>query len=214
MRAPGGWSLAERIKLVLGGATHSTPAKTLVLDEAIPNSLLASPAGQSLISSTTLGSDTASVTFSSIPATYKHLLVICQVRTTSAAAQDQLRVQFNSDTGANYDTMRLQVLSGGIGNAAVAGETSAQSLNLPGAGVARGAEAGVGQLVIANYAGTTFEKTFAAVGGFADSTIGNSILQHCASAWRNTAAINAIKLFPSAGPNFKSGSIFTLYGLN
>jgi hypothetical protein len=64
------------------------------------------PAGVSAITplaNITLGSAAASVTFSSIAATYKDLYLVAQTGLSSAG--QTVNVQFNNDTGANYNTM-------------------------------------------------------------------------------------------------------------
>lgn len=55
------------------------------------------------IATTNITTNTASVTFSSIPATYKHLQLRILGRTDRATAGDAIRIQFNNDTtSANY----------------------------------------------------------------------------------------------------------------
>src|SRR6266566_6520432 len=55
------------------------------------------------ISETTLGSATASITISSIPATpYNNLFLTITARGDNATTSTGLLVQFNADTGANY----------------------------------------------------------------------------------------------------------------
>jgi len=61
-----------------------------------------------LIASNTLGSGTATVTFSSIPGTYTDLILVCGLPATGTANNsDGLRFQLNSDTGSNYSATWL-----------------------------------------------------------------------------------------------------------
>ena len=54
------------------------------------------------IATTVITSDTASVTFSSIPQTYKHLQLRMFAKTDRADLEDVTLIQFNGDTAANY----------------------------------------------------------------------------------------------------------------
>lgn len=57
-----------------------------------------------LLASTTLASDAASYTFSSIPQTYNHLEIVYMARSsaTTGGSYDVLGYQFNGDTTSNY----------------------------------------------------------------------------------------------------------------
>jgi hypothetical protein len=75
------------------------------------------------IATTTLASDTNSVTFSSIPATYTDLVLVMQIKSSSS---DTIRFRFNSDSGTNYSTTRLS----GTGSSAVSDRESNSSVTL------------------------------------------------------------------------------------
>jgi hypothetical protein len=165
------------------------------------------------IAETVLGASATSVTFSSIPAGFRHLELIWQVRTDVAAVGDFMVMQFNGDTAANYNWHQL------IGNNNTAGDNTtpaATELRASQAVGGNGApgQAGIGRLTIPNYAGTTFYKSFVSVnqaintGGAANFWI----VTH-AGTWSSAAALNAILLKPATGPNFVAGSVFSLYGL-
>jgi anti-sigma-K factor RskA len=59
-----------------------------------------------------------------------------------------------------------------------------------------------------NYSNTTTYKT--TLSRFASTLY--QVWTH-AGLWRNTAAINSIKVYTTAGANFNTGSTFTLYGI-
>ena len=60
------------------------------------------------IATTRVSSAVSSVTFSSIPATYKHLQIRMLGRTTASAISSNVQITFNSDTTAgNYTMHRL-----------------------------------------------------------------------------------------------------------
>jgi hypothetical protein len=81
----------------------------------------AAPTDYESIATTTVGAGgAASVTFSSIPSTYSHLQIRLMGRTNRAATLDNVKITFNSDTGANYKAHYLA----GDGSTAYANVTS------------------------------------------------------------------------------------------
>lgn len=162
-----------------------------------------------------LGVVTASVTFSSIPGTYRTLLLPWEARGDNPTASTAVVMQANSDTTANYDSELYQFhgsVSGPfvqelIGTATpAAGDMCAAS--------APAGFAGAGVIEIPNYAGTTFNKAATCRSSFKGAnTTGNINHEIEAWFWRSNAAINALKLSPGAG-NFAAGSSFQLYGCN
>lgn len=161
------------------------------------------PATYEPISTQTLGSAVASVTFSSIPAIYTDLVLIYEAG-NSGDIYDGTFARFNSDTGNNYSWTYLL----GNGTSVLSGRES--SVSRTGAG-ATGASRGVGIIQIMNYANTTTYKTILtrrSVVDYAGYTVGAET-----GMWRSTAAISTILLFVQSGTNFDSGSTFTLYGI-
>jgi hypothetical protein len=59
------------------------------------------------IATQTLGSATASVTFSSIPATYTDLVLIVAAQNVTASGVNNMALVLNSDGGTNYSMTRL-----------------------------------------------------------------------------------------------------------
>lgn len=166
------------------------------------------------LATTTLGSTTDSVTFSSFPSTYTDLIIIGSCRDGSTSFYDaQCGVRFNSDTGANYSNRRLAadkttVNTYGNTNANYAllgdipNQTSGYSANTW----------GTLEFQIFNYANTSMNKT--ALGrsaGIFDGT--NTRVYSVVGMWRNTSAITSITIYTNSGVGFVSGSVFTLYGV-
>lgn len=161
-----------------------------------------------LASSIVTGSSVATVDFSSIPATYQHLLICVSARTTAGAVA-ALLMTVNNDTGANYD---LQILSG-IAAAASAteliGQTSWTMIGLP---IAAN-KVGIAQIFLEDYVSTAHHKTcIAPTARFYGTASGDLALNFRGGLWRNTAAINRVTFTPSAG-NIDVGSEFTIYGI-
>lgn len=150
-----------------------------------------------LIASNVLTSSASSVTFSSIPATYRDLVLV--VRGTTAASVGE-RVQFNGDTtSSNYSFVTA------FGSGA-----SASSQSGTNAWLAYNLTAGDGLLSIVqimDYSATDKHKT--------SLHRGNSSVQGVemmAQRWANTAAINQVTVL-AVSTTWNSGSTFYLYGI-
>lgn len=164
------------------------------------------------IATTTLTSDTSTVTISSIPSTYKHLqLRIMSKSARTATPLTAIYVTLNSDTGSNYARHLLY----GDGTTAGAGaNASTTSMYL---GYEATSEAtvnanmfGVSIIDFHDYANTSKYKTVRSITG-AD-TNGNGQIRLTSGLWQSTSAITSISL-TDAVDNFKAGSTFALYGI-
>jgi hypothetical protein len=155
------------------------------------------------IATQTLGSAVASVTFSSIPATYTDLVVVV-ANLTTASAGGTVFMEFNTDASAVYSNTWLN----GNGSAASSARRTADVKNYIG-GYITGTSTTEPCTTIAhvmNYANTTTYKTTLSrysLAGAETNTVVNL--------WRSTAAINAIRIF--SGSNLNTGTIVTLYGV-
>lgn len=179
-------------------------------------SLLASPAdhlhagGIVRIGKIVLGTAATNITFSSIPGTYSHLLLIASVRSDAAAVGDAANYQLNGDTAAHYATNRIQnnnTLLQGLVNSS---STSGILFHCAG-GTSRASMPAAGFAFFEDYAGT-LEKHATSLSGYADSTTANDNMGIIINSWESTAAITSIKFFPSVGTNFVAGSAAALYG--
>jgi hypothetical protein len=156
-----------------------------------------------------LGSAAGSVTFSSISGAYTTLQLDIVARTDAATGFASINMQFNGDTGTNYE-YNFVYASGGTPGAGQADSAACIALpNMPGSTVTANAP-GVFSVRIPAYAGTTFYKGVLASIYYMTTTTEQALLT--GGGWNNTAAITSIVLTPSAG-NFVAGSTFTLYGL-
>jgi hypothetical protein len=174
--------------------------------KAVPNSYES-------IATTTVSSPVASITFSSIPATYTHLQVR-GINRLSTSGTDTLStlMRFNSDTGSNYTSSHVLYGTGASAQAAASGtsQTSMVMVNTPKDGNTASA---FGILVcdILDYANTNKYKTIRCLGGY-DGNDTNGIVTFRSSAWMNTGAVTSITLLGSAD-NFVQYSQFALYGI-
>jgi len=156
----------------------------------------------------------ASLTFSSIPSTYKALQIRAIGRDTNAGtAAGNFLMTFNSDTGANYSRHNLR----GTGAVAAAGgAASASNINLNSFAWFSGTAAntfGAAIVDIQDYASTTKNKTVRALLGVNDNAAsGNEQITLASAAWYSTAAVSTITLV-SDGTAFATGTTFALYGI-
>jgi hypothetical protein len=154
-----------------------------------------------LIASNVLGSSAASVTFSSIPATYRDLVLVIN---SAASAGVYINLRFNSDTGANYHW----VVMGGDGSTTVStSDSGADRLRI---GYSSYPSSGNNSLQIAHimdYSATDKHKTVLSRGN--QSATG---VDAVAGRWASTSAINSVTALLGSG-TFSVGGSFYLYGL-
>jgi len=148
------------------------------------------------IATTTLSSTSSSVTFNSL-GSYTDIIAIVNATTTSGG-QD-LKLQFNGDTGTNYSNTRLY----GTGTTASSNRNS--SIAYIGAAYTY-TTIGTTIINIQNYSNSTTYKT-----AISRSNITGYEVDLVVGLWRNSAAITSITL-ASTG-TFATGSTFTLYGV-
>jgi hypothetical protein len=116
------------------------------------------------------------VTFSSIPQSYKHLLVVGQGRLAETSAySDDITVQFNGDSGTNYSYLTMLAANpGGTMTGPSTGTAFASSagplFRFMASQAGSTANAGGGFAVIPNYTGTSYNKTYYSISGGGDGT--------------------------------------------
>ena len=162
------------------------------------------------IATTTLSTATASVTFSSIPATYTHLQIRLIGRSDRAANLDSLRIQANSDTASNYTEHGLYGDGASAGAFAATSQAYMQFYRIAGAN-AGASTFGAIYIDILDYANTNKFKTARSIGG-ADNN-GSGEIYLTSGLWRSTSAITSLNLYPGVGTNFVQYSSFALYGI-
>jgi len=166
------------------------------------------------IASTTLGSSTSTVTFSSIPSDYEHLQLRSFYRDTGGIGLGILRATFNGDTGSNYTFHRLY---GDSATSTVAANGSISQSNIqlvlgPSSyGLINGAWGAVISDIV-DYASTNKYTTVRSFGGYDANGGTNAYACLFSGLWLSTSAITSITLTPDNN-NFDVGSVFALYGL-
>ena len=153
-----------------------------------------------LIASTTLGSNSATFSFSSIQADYTDLVLVGNWKASNAASME---IRVNSDTGSNYSMTFL------LGRESTAGSFRASNNTLLNTNIYGAANGDVvGFFHFMSYANTNVYKTILCGGGSAGQIVGRHV-----GLWRSTAAINSLSFSIFSGVTYTAGSTFSLYGI-
>lgn len=162
------------------------------------------------IATTTVGAGgSATISFSSIPATYKHLQLRCIARTDRASTEDQLRITLNSDTGSTYSDHSLS----GDGTSATSGATANNTYMFLGRTAGASASAsmfGVNVIDILDYADTNKYKTIRSLAGV--DLNGSGKVSLLSGSWRSTSAVTSVQV-TIIGSSIVQYSKFALYGI-
>lgn len=161
------------------------------------------------IADSTLGSPAATVDFTSLPATFAHLMVVIHARGDQAATQTSLNLRLNGDSGAHYDWFSEFTGSAGSSSAASSGQigfiTAASSPSNRFSPYV---------LWVPHYAQANTIKAVQTL-GFNMTAGGAANITPYANSfyWFDTpAAINELTFLPGSG-NLVANSRFTVYGL-
>jgi len=163
-----------------------------------------------LISSTTLTTTTASVTFSSIPQTYTDLLLRISPRTTNTSFGETIRIKpnnlttngsaiiiraFNGTSTSGYTYSNVLATNNSLGNGATADTFASIDVYIP------------------NYTSSNY-KPFSG-NAVSETNASDGRVELTASLWSNSAAITSLVLDNDAGSpfSFTADSTFYLYGI-
>jgi hypothetical protein len=193
---------------------------------ALPHGLPAGAWGAaslSIINETIVsGTSTSVVTWSSIPQTNDHLLVVVAAKSSNAGVYtSDISATINGDNGAHYggvswDSSNLAAGSGGLSNLSggqYAGASNWQwFLNVLGAQAGSAVNVGGGWAIIPNYSGTTLNKMFVSTSG---SGVGDNWTASTRLRWGwwnpgTQAAITTLSVAIGSG-HYVSGSYLGLY---
>jgi hypothetical protein len=154
------------------------------------------------LATVTLGASASSVTFSSIPATYRDLILITSATISAAATSSGGFIRFNGDTGSNYTRVMMFAEGSIISNSATQTNLDmwAESETSP----------AIVRFDIMDYSATDKHKT-----ALSRADRGGVRTVASANRWANTAAITSITISsPDSGSKtYIAGSTFNLYGV-
>jgi hypothetical protein len=152
------------------------------------------------------GAGAASISFSSIPSTYKHLQIRFIARGLSGGA---IYTRLNSDTGSNYSSHNIN------GDGSTAGVNSqvatSQPLIIRNGGISTTANIfSAGVIDLLDYTDTNKNSVLRSLAG--QDLNGSGMIEFASNAWYNTAAVTNITMTHN-GSGFAQYSQFALYGI-
>lgn len=164
------------------------------------------------LATVTVGSGgAATISFSSIPATYTDLAVLVSARGSRSANTDFLQIKFNSSS-SSY-TFRNLYQSGGTSGAS----STATDIYVPINGNNSTSNTfGNAVFYVPNYAGSNYKSVSADAVQEMNGSAGTDFQMYLvAGLWSSTSAITQIDLSPLSGygPNLLQYSTATLYGI-
>ena len=174
---------------------------------------LATPNNYESIATTTLSTGNATITFSSIPATYTHLQIRIIARDERAiTGGNAFYAGFNSDTtAANYKAHQVYGDGSAAGAEAINGNTRGAYCGVS-AGNSNGSNIFSGTVIdILDYANTSKNKTIRSLSGIDNN--GSGQIGFSSGLWMSLTAITTITLKNVTDNLFKQYSSFALYGV-
>ena len=160
-----------------------------------------------LLASTTLSSDAASISMSSIPQTYQSLQMLFTLKSTvTGGAVEEGYLRFNADSTSNY--------VGAYGNGATL-STAILLKFINTASVSSSASFSTGSVIIQNYTNTSGSIRKAVLGfvTYNTNTTNNEIGPWTINGqWLSSSAITSLVVSMSTAFNIKAGSSIQLYG--
>ncbi len=154
----------------------------------------------------------ASVTFSSISASYETLRLFGKLRGESGDTTQDCLIRVNGDSGANYPTEKLD---SSTGTPVTSLTGSASYVVIPSAGTSATADTFTQfDCWMPGYSSTSFFKPFVMIAGkIISATLNTNRTYMIGAEWLDTSAIDTILLQPTAG-DLAQYSTMTLYGIN
>jgi len=165
-----------------------------------------------LIEAKTLTATAASVTFTTIPQTYTDLILKISARSTSTAGADiyaNLKIQFNSDTGNNYNGILLFTNLGSPGSGSYTSQPG-YLFSYANGNVTTASTFSNMEIYIPNYTGSN-QKVYS-VDGVVENNASNGFVEMAAERWTGTSAITTIDVVSLYGLH-TANSNFYLYGI-
>lgn len=157
----------------------------------------------------TANGSVSQVTFTSIPTTYTHLMVVVNGN-ASYGSPDRTTLALRVGNGS-LDTSSIYSHTGVYGNGSTSSSSRGSNLSYIFTGVIS-EKNGTTLINLQYYSNTTTFKTILTRGNSLGSTASQDVGVN-SGLWRSTSAINTIQIYVADGTNFASGSTFSLYGI-
>src|SRR2546423_6481559 len=175
------------------------------------------PSGLVIINHIKNITSSASISFSSIPTIYTHLILTMNVIASSATINsDTLSIRFNGDTGANYHHTGIFASGSSVSEDMVFGATSGILGTIGGLKTNANRNSRI-FLIIPFYTNTSFFKTYISQSTAHTTALATGVfIDNRGGTWVSTSAITSITLFATGGGNVgvvASPNDFQLCGL-
>ena len=158
-------------------------------------------------STVTVGSSVSSIEFTSIPATYTDLMILCSLRGDRSASENQAAaIEFNSSS-SNLTARWIRVLENAAGSGS---EASSIPFGVNGAANTASSFAST-SIYIPNYASSNY-KSFSA-DAVTENNATTAYAELGAFLWSDTAAITSVKISTTSTNLWKEYSTAYLYGI-
>jgi hypothetical protein len=151
-----------------------------------------------LIDSEVLASAASSVTFTSIPGTYRDLILVTGFLGNGGDSFGN--IQINSDTGSNYNIVNA------VGNGTSASSAAATTTNI----AIAGSTTTIRNLSIVQFMDYSVTDKHKSI--LLRANLSSDDTRMVAARWANTAAVTSIQI-NAVSNNFAAGSTFYLYGI-
>ena len=163
-----------------------------------------------LISSQTLGSAAASVTFSSIPATYTDLVLRMSIR---LATGNYCSLRFNSASSNTYSRIGIAASGASVGNISNNNINYLRIIDVDNSTNTSNTFSSQ-EIYLPNYV-VSQNHPISIFGATEDNSTAGNTLGIIASLWSNTSAISSIEIADhiASSATIATGSSFYLYGL-
>lgn len=168
------------------------------------------PSPITVLFSETLSKDTASINLE-VSRDYKNLLFLGSGRTDYVGSGTTIRMQYNYDTGNNYDYTGSGVSDDVATKAQDFSDDSVIIGNFPGTTATTDAS-GFIFAVLPHLSSGFWKSAMSVRGEYIDSTLG-MISYTSYGTWENTSPITSIKIYSSQSANLLAGSSISVYGL-
>ena len=168
-----------------------------------------------VIGHTELGASATSVSFTSIPASYDHLVLLSSARSDVSSYTSFMNFQVHGYTGSNYSRTELNANTSTINYAAGTGDT-VWTYNYIAAASALADTFGTCETWFMNYSNTTNYTQIMTRNVLANNSSSASQwgVRFEGGLWVNTDAVNRVDALQSGDDDFVQYSSFTLYGIN
>jgi hypothetical protein len=163
--------------------------------------------GMNFLSEVIVTGTTPSITFASIPQTYRHLKFYYRIMPVSGDQVTLAGVLNGDSNAANYDSVMINATSGAVISSSATANLFGYASNF-GIGFAGG-----GEINIEYYSDSTWWKSWSGMGIYAKNIAGTYFNRSFTGVWHNILPITNITYTLSGGISFASGSKISMYGI-